>query len=83
MHTRKVTSLNIKDTLLTFNIYRLDKLITFVSLAKVYNHCIGPVDDREDEETDGKNYFFSNLQTSHQFLIFPRGDRPGLLRTAD
>ena len=40
------------------------------SSAEVYSNCIGPVNERKDEETDRKNYLLSNLQTSHQLLSF-------------
>ena len=42
----------------------------FHSSAEVYNKCIGPVNERKDEETDWKNYLLSNLQTSHRLLSF-------------
>ena len=43
----------------------------FHSSAEVYNKCIGPVNERKDEETDWKNYSLSSLQTSDQLLSFP------------
>ena len=49
------------------------------SSAEVYSNCIGPVNERKDEETDWQNYLLSNLQTSHQLLVFPNLNK-GFLR---
>ena len=43
----------------------------FHSSAEVYNKCVGPVNERKDEETDRENFFLSDLQTSHNLLSFP------------
>ena len=49
------------------------------SSVEVYSNCIGPVNERKDEETDREDYLFRNLQTSHQLLSFPNLNK-GFLR---
>ena len=62
-----------KDTLLKLNIK--DHTNEFLSSTEVYRKYIGPVNERKDEETDWKNYLFSDLQTSYQLLSFPHLDK--------
>ena len=47
----------------------------FSFLIIVDTQCIGPVDERKEEEEDRNYFLFSNLQTSQQLLVIHNWDK--------